>query len=679
MTKRSQDVSNSSNLSRERRLEVVAGVGVETADRAVSPENALAADIRGENQAAFGLDKVDQAPQKVEAQPVQLAMATELALPSAGGVIVQSDAIVAADAEQAADGAAGTTAEPEDRNLAPFIVGGVLLAGGVIAAVASGGGNNVVAPPANTAPTFTSGTTATIAENAAITTVVYDANATDAQNNTITFSLGGADAALFAIDGATGVVTLRAPANFETRTSFAISVVATDNGSPAASTTQAVAVTVTNVNEAPVFTSGATATVAENAATSTVVYTAAATDPDAGTTLTYSLSGADAALFAINSTTGVVTLLAPANFENRSSFAINVVATDNANPALQTAQAVAVSVTNVNEAPTFALATQTVAINENVAISTTVLTAAATDPDAGTTLTYSLTGADASAFAINAATGVVTFVTSPDFETRSSFVFNVVARDNANPALSASSAVTVNINDLLEGIRIDGGAIPATSVTNFSAATGNIQFLESAAAGNQTVIAGFAPGDTITTDAATGIYSFSSNNTDLTISLNNGGVVTQITLQNAVSAGSFIFSEATAEAAVGSNFFLSSSTAPPPVLPPPVASSTVTIDAVGASASFSAATESVTYRESATAPNSTTITGFGPDDRIVVSGANGGLYSFTSIDNDLIITFNNAGVASQITLADVVSPNAFIFDEMSAIAALGGGDFFTYA
>ena len=356
-----------------------------------------------------------------------------------------------------------------------------------------------------------------------------------------------------------------------------------------------------------------------------------------------------------------------------------MVATDNANPALQTAQAVAVSVTNVNEAPTFALATQTVAINENVAISTTVLTAAATDPDAGTTLTYSLTGADASAFAINAATGVVTFVTSPDFETRSSFVFNVVARDNANPALSASSAVTVNINDLLEGIRIDGGAIPATSVTNFSAATGNIQFLESAAAGNQTVIAGFAPGDTITTDAATGIYSFSSNNTDLTISLNNGGVVTQITLQNAVSAGSFIFSEATAEAAVGSNFFLSSSTAPPPVLPPPVASSTVTIDAVGASASFSAATESVTYRESATAPNSTTITGFGPDDRIVVSGANGGLYSFTSIDNDLIITFNNAGVASQITLADVVSPNAFIFDEMSAIAALGGGDFFTYA
>ena len=51
-------------------------------------------------------------------------------------------------------------------------------------------------------------------------------------------------------------------------------------------TTKAVAITVTNVNEAPTITSGAAASFAENAAGT--VYTAAATDPDAGTTLTYS-------------------------------------------------------------------------------------------------------------------------------------------------------------------------------------------------------------------------------------------------------------------------------------------------------------------------------------------------------------------------------------------------------
>ena len=67
-------------------------------------------------------------------------------------------------------------------------------------------------------------------------------------------------------------------------------------------TTNAVAITVTNVNEAPIITSAATASFAENG--SGTVYTAAATDTDAGTTLTYSISGADASLFNINATLG---------------------------------------------------------------------------------------------------------------------------------------------------------------------------------------------------------------------------------------------------------------------------------------------------------------------------------------------------------------------------------------
>ena len=56
-----------------------------------------------------------------------------------------------------------------------------------------------------------------------------------------------------------------------------------------------IAVTVTAVNEfAPVFSSAATAIFAENG--TGTVYTATATDPDAGTTLSYSISGTDAAL-----------------------------------------------------------------------------------------------------------------------------------------------------------------------------------------------------------------------------------------------------------------------------------------------------------------------------------------------------------------------------------------------
>src|SRR5204862_8087498 len=68
-------------------------------------------------------------------------------------------------------------------------------------------------------------------------------------------------------------------------------------------------------NHAPSITSAATATTPENVSTSTAVYTATAGDPDAGTTLTYSISGTDAGLFDINSSTGAVTFRTPPNFE----------------------------------------------------------------------------------------------------------------------------------------------------------------------------------------------------------------------------------------------------------------------------------------------------------------------------------------------------------------------------
>src|SRR5439155_1075051 len=82
--------------------------------------------------------------------------------------------------------------------------------------------------------------------------------------------------------------------------------------------TQAIAVTVTDADEAPTSTrngGGASANrnVAEN---STAVTTVAAIDVDAATTLTYAISGgADAGKFTIDSSTGVLSFLAAHDFE----------------------------------------------------------------------------------------------------------------------------------------------------------------------------------------------------------------------------------------------------------------------------------------------------------------------------------------------------------------------------
>ena len=102
-----------------------------------------------------------------------------------------------------------------------------------------------VTGPANTAPVVTSGGTASIPENSPLSTIVYQAAATDADGDRISWSLSGADAALLAID-ANGAVRLLANADFETKATYNFSVVAGDSGS---TTPRAVTLTITDVQE----------------------------------------------------------------------------------------------------------------------------------------------------------------------------------------------------------------------------------------------------------------------------------------------------------------------------------------------------------------------------------------------------------------------------------------------
>ena len=101
-----------------------------------------------------------------------------------------------------------------------------------------------------------------------------------------------------------------------------------------------------NVNEAPVITSAATATFAENG--TGTVYTVTATSTS--TNLTYSLSGTDVNLFNINN--GVVTFKTAPNFEvpgdngANNVYDINVIASDGS---LTATQAVVITVTDVND------------------------------------------------------------------------------------------------------------------------------------------------------------------------------------------------------------------------------------------------------------------------------------------------------------------------------------------
>ena len=287
------------------------------------------------------------------------------------------------------------------------------------------------------APVITSSSTASFAENAQAR--LYRRSDDVDVGTTLAYSISGADAALFDIDATTGVVTFKSSPNYEAPADaggnnvYGITVGASDG---IVTTTKDVAISVSNVNEAPTITSGATASFAERA--TGTVYTVAATDPDAGASLTYSLTGADAARFNINATTGAITFKSTPNYEAPTDagannvYDVTVRASDGTNI---TTKAVAITVTNVNEAPVITSAA-TASFAENG--TGTVYTAAATDVDAGTTLTYSLTGTDAARFNIDATTGAVTFKSSPNYEaptdSGANNVYNVTVRAPMAPS-----------------------------------------------------------------------------------------------------------------------------------------------------------------------------------------------------------------------------------------------------
>jgi len=294
----------------------------------------------------------------------------------------------------------------------------------------------------NEAPVITSAASDNVDENAVNSTVVYTASATDVDSDAISYSLGGTDAASFNIDATSGEVTLKTSADYETKASYNIDVIATDNGTGTLYDTQTVTISINDINDAPVITSAASTSVDENAATSTVVYAAKATDAD-GHNLTYSLGESkDEALFAIDPSSGEVTLIASANFEIKSSYDIDVIATDDGTGLLEDTQTVSISVNDMNEAPTATASISNATVDEDAALTAIDASAAFTDVDAGETLSYSLDSDSAEVLTIDSSTGIITG--TPTNDAVGTHTVTVTATDASGLTATTSFTLTTN-------------------------------------------------------------------------------------------------------------------------------------------------------------------------------------------------------------------------------------------
>ena len=189
----------------------------------------------------------------------------------------------------------------------------------------------------NSAPVFTEGTSTTrsVAENTALgQNIGAPITATDTDTgDTLTYTWGGTtDALSFSVNSSTGQLRTSAALNYETQSSYEVTVSVSDGNGGADRINVTINVTdVDEPNSAPVFTEGISTTrsVAENTASGqNIGAPVTATDTDTSDTLTYTLGGTDASAFGIVPSSGQLQTSAALDYETKDSYAVTVSVSD---------------------------------------------------------------------------------------------------------------------------------------------------------------------------------------------------------------------------------------------------------------------------------------------------------------------------------------------------------------
>ena len=303
------------------------------------------------------------------------------------------------------------------------------------------------------APVFSEGadTERSVVENSAAGTNVGSAvRATDADNDTLTYSLEGTDEASFSIVSDRGQIQTSADLDHEARSRYSVTVRA-DDGKGGTATIEVI-ITVTDVNEPPVVTNDEATTVEDMPVEIEVLLNDSDPEQDRSelllTVVTSPLKGR-------------VTVNEPANAgENRTitykpnddyngsdTFTYRV--RDTGNPSLSSTATVSLQVDAVNDAPEFRQSMPARSVAESAQAGDNVGTpVTATDVDENDTLTYSLSGADASFFEIDQQSGQITVGDAAAFDiaTQDTYTVTVEADDRIE---RATVEVTITVTTRL--------------------------------------------------------------------------------------------------------------------------------------------------------------------------------------------------------------------------------------
>ena len=313
----------------------------------------------------------------------------------------------------------------------------------------------------NEGPEITGRDAFTYRENG--TAALYTYRATDPEGNDFTWHLGGLDASDFGISDR-GVLTFALPPNFDSptgsgtdRNQYLVTVQARDDQGNTGELP--VTVTVTDQNEEPTVSGRTEISVQENLDTTSILATYSAADPEGQTITRWSLSGRDGGDFRISENgelafRNIPDYDRPADSNRDNVYLVTVRAYDGR---VYGSLDVTVTVRGENEAAPVVTGRDAITVRENT--TSTLYTYRASDADRNTVFTWSVQGADGSAFMIDER-GALTFSSPPNYEIpgdaggNNVYAITIVVTDDGGS--QGTLDVTVTVTEVNEGPEITG-------------------------------------------------------------------------------------------------------------------------------------------------------------------------------------------------------------------------------
>nr|XP_008274873.1 PREDICTED: protocadherin Fat 4-like [Stegastes partitus] len=253
----------------------------------------------------------------------------------------------------------------------------------------------------------------------------------------------------------TGNLCLNKELDRERRSSYNLTVTASDCVQPASSqltSTAHVVVVVEDANDnAPVFVSPKSVNIPEDTPLRSVIMTVHAEDSDAGFNgkLLYDLSNTSGGMFSIDNRSGEIYLEEMLDREEVDTLIITVTATDGGSPQMATAMNLTVHVEDANDhSPEFLQSDYSLTVREDIPRGTSLFHVQACDQDIGPNGLVRYTITQVTPFVVDTVRGVVTVMGRLDREIDPNYTFIITAVDQGNMPRSATAAVSVTVLDV---------------------------------------------------------------------------------------------------------------------------------------------------------------------------------------------------------------------------------------